>query len=79
VAHYATVLLLLWFGSLAHLGWLWVVGVIAAAAALAYEQWLVKPNDLSRVNRAFFTVNGFVGIGLFCFAVADLIVQGLRG
>ena len=79
VAHYATVLLLLWFGVLAHLGWTWTAGVIAAAAALAYEQHLVKPNDLSKVNRAFFTVNGFVGIGLFCFAVADLLSRGLRG
>ncbi len=78
VSHYATVLLLLWFGVLAHFGWLWLVGVLAAAAALAYEQWLIKPNDLSKVNRAFFTVNGFVGIGLFCFALADLISRGLR-
>jgi 4-hydroxybenzoate polyprenyltransferase len=78
LAHYATVMLLLWFGVLAHLGPLWVVGVVAAAIALAYEQWLVKPDDLSKVNRAFFTVNGFVGIGLFCFALADLVVRGLR-
>jgi 4-hydroxybenzoate polyprenyltransferase len=79
VAHYATVLLLLWFGVLAHLGWTWTAGVVAAAAALAYEQHLVKPDDLSKVNRAFFTVNGFVGIGLFCFAVADLLSRGFRG
>lgn len=79
VAHYATVLLLLWFGVLGHLGWTWTAGVVAAAVALAYEQHLVKPDDLSKVNRAFFTVNGFVGIGLFCFAVADLISRGLRG
>jgi 4-hydroxybenzoate polyprenyltransferase len=79
VAHYATVLLLLWFGVLAHLGWTWTTGVAAAAVALAYEQHLVKPDDLSKVNRAFFTVNGFVGIGLFCFAIADLVSRGLRG
>ncbi|HEY5172689.1 MAG TPA: 4-hydroxybenzoate octaprenyltransferase, partial [Acidimicrobiia bacterium] len=79
VAHYATVLLLLWFGVLAHLGWTWTAGVAAAAVALAYEQHLVKPDDLSKVNRAFFTVNGFVGIGLFCFAVADLLSRGFRG
>ena len=33
----------------------------------------VKPDDLSRVNRAFFTANGFVGIALLGFAVADLV------
>jgi 4-hydroxybenzoate polyprenyltransferase len=77
-AHYVTVLLLLWFGVAANLGWVWTVGVLAAAVALAYEQRLVKPNDLSNVNKAFFTVNGFVGIGLFLFALVDLVSQGLR-
>ena len=46
---------------------------------LAYEHAIVRPNDLSRVNRAFFTANGVIGIGLFGFALADLIVHGLRG
>lgn len=77
-AHYITVLLLLWFGVLANLGWVWSVGVVCAAVALAYEQKLVKPTDLSNVNRAFFTVNGFVGIGLFAFALVDLVAGGLR-
>ena len=40
---------------------------------------MVTPADLSRVNRAFFTANGFVGIALFAFALADLVVRlGLR-
>jgi 4-hydroxybenzoate polyprenyltransferase len=77
-AHYVTVLLLLWFGLLAGFGWVWTLGVIAAAVALAYEQRLVKPTDLSNVNKAFFTVNGFVGIGLFLFALVDLVARGLR-
>ncbi|MGH3261039.1 MAG: menaquinone biosynthesis prenyltransferase MqnP [Trebonia sp.] len=77
-AHYITVLLLLWFGAAAGLGWIWTAGVVAAAVALAYEQHLVKPTDLSKVNKAFFTVNGFVGIGLFVFALVDLVARGLR-
>jgi 4-hydroxybenzoate polyprenyltransferase len=77
-AHFATVLLLLWFGVLANLGAAWLLGVIAAAAALTYEQHLVKPTDLSKLNRAFFTVNGYVGIGLFAFGLVDLVAGGLR-
>ncbi|HET7668477.1 MAG TPA: menaquinone biosynthesis prenyltransferase MqnP [Mycobacterium sp.] len=77
-AHYVTVLLLLWFGAIAGLGWVWTAGVGAAALALIYEHRLVKPTDLSKVNRAFFTVNGFVGIGLFAFALVDLVAGGLR-
>ena len=68
VAHYATVLLLLWFGALAHLGWTWTVGVASQRARSPTSTWLVKPTDLSKVNRAFFTANGFVGIGLLLFA-----------
>ena len=39
-----------------------------------------EPTDLSRVNRAFFTANGVIGIVLFVFALADLVLlQGLKG
>ncbi|MEO6713123.1 MAG: menaquinone biosynthesis prenyltransferase MqnP [Mycobacteriales bacterium] len=78
VTHVVTVALFVWFGVAAGLGALWYVGVALAAAALVYEHLIVRPSDLSRVNRAFFTVNGFIGIGLFAFAVTELARQGLR-
>jgi 4-hydroxybenzoate polyprenyltransferase len=53
------------------------VGVVFTACALAYEHSLVKADDLSRVNRAFFTVNGFVGLGLFAFALLNFWALGL--
>lgn len=56
-------------------GWTFFVGVMAAAILLAYEQSLVRPDDLSRVNVAFFTLNGFVSIGLFVFAFLDLALR----
>lgn len=62
-------------GYLAGAGTVYFVGVAFAAALLAYEQSLVKPNDLSRVNLAFFTLNGFVSIGVFLFALADWLVR----
>jgi 4-hydroxybenzoate polyprenyltransferase len=74
VAHVVTFGLFVWFGALVGLGWLWWIGLALTAAAFGYEHAIVKPSDLSRVNRAFFTVNGFVGIGLFVFALADLLV-----
>ncbi len=76
--HVVTMALFVWYGLLVGAGWLWWAGLAVTAAAFAYEHALVKPHDLSKVNRAFFTVNGFVGIALFCFALADLIVRGLR-
>ena len=60
-------------------GWLWWVGLVLTAVAFAYQHIVVTPNDLSKINRAFFTANGFVGIALFLFALADLVVRlGLR-
>jgi len=50
------------------------VGVVFAALMLAYEQSLVKPNDLSRLDVAFFTLNGYVSIGLFVFALLDRVL-----
>ena len=76
--HVVTVAAFACFGAAAGLGWLWWTGLGLTAAVLAYEHAIVRPNDLSRVNRAFFTANGVIGIGLFAFALADLVVQGLR-
>lgn len=53
--------------------WFWV-GVGVAAALLAFEQSLVKPNDLSRVNLAFFTLNGIVSLSFFGFCLLDILV-----
>ncbi|MFC5000665.1 menaquinone biosynthesis prenyltransferase MqnP [Dactylosporangium cerinum] len=78
-AHVVTFGLFVWFGQLVDLGWLWWIGLVVTAAAFIYEHAIVRPDDLSRVNRAFFTANGFVGIALFVFALLDLtILGGLR-
>jgi 4-hydroxybenzoate polyprenyltransferase len=76
VAHVVTFALFVWFGALVGLGWLWWVGLLLTALAFGYEHAIVTPGDLSRVNRAFFTANGFVGIALFVFALADLVILG---
>jgi 4-hydroxybenzoate polyprenyltransferase len=73
VTHVITFGLFVWFGALVGLGWLWWIGLLLTALAFGYEHAIVRPGDLSRVNRAFFTANGFVGIVLFVFALADLI------
>lgn len=79
VAHVVTFVLFVWFGALVGFGWLWWIGLALTAVAFAYQHLVVSPTDLSRVNRAFFTANGFVGIALFGFALLDLVVRlGLR-
>ena len=63
------------FGMLLHpaLGILYAVGVVAVAGLLIYEHSLVKSNDLSKVNFAFFNVNGIISIGLMCVVIADCL------
>ena len=57
-----------------HLGLLALAGVAAVLALLVYEHSLVKPNDLSRVNAAFFTMNGYVSVLFFVFWAADIFL-----
>lgn len=52
-------------------------GLATVAALLAYEHSLVKPSDLSRVNTAFFTVNGWISILLFVTTGADIIWRSM--
>src|SRR6266853_2063368 len=54
------------------LGALSLAGIGVVAALLIYEHWLVKPDDLSRVNAAFFTMNGYVSVLFFLFWAADI-------
>ncbi len=58
-------------GYTLQVGWLYYVGVAFAAIMLAYEQSLVKPDDLSKLDLAFFTLNGYVSIGLFLFSLLE--------
>ncbi len=75
----ALLVLLFWVAEPLH-GSVYVLGVAAIAGLIAYEHWLVRPDDLSRVNRAFFTVNGVISIGLFVVVLAQLAVgPGLPG
>jgi len=65
-------LLTLFFIAQPPLGRVYLAGVLAVAGLLAYEHWLVRPADLSRINRAFFQVNGIISIGLFLLVVLDV-------
>ncbi len=66
---------LLWLIYLLALGPLAVAGVGAVCALLIYEHSLVKATDLSRVNAAFFTMNGWVSVLFFVFWAADIFLR----
>ena len=71
LSHCFMVLFLLSLLYLPILGWLYFFGVLLVAGLLFYEHALVKPDDLSRVNIAFFNVNGIISVVLMVFVVID--------
>ena len=72
--HVIAVALLVWMVMAFGLGKLAVAGVGFVALLLIYEQSLVKPDDLSRVNAAFFTMNGLVSMAFLFFIAGDLLL-----
>jgi 4-hydroxybenzoate polyprenyltransferase len=67
VLHVGAVGLLCWLAASFGLPWPAWVGVAVAAALLAYEHSLVKPNDLSKLDAAFFAMNGYISISFLVF------------
>jgi 4-hydroxybenzoate polyprenyltransferase len=68
--HVATVGCLAALPALVPLGWPYAVGLAAITLVLAYEHWIVGPNDLSRIDKAFFDLNGYVSLLFFVFVAA---------
>ncbi len=67
VMHVGVVLLLAWLAASFGLPWPAWAGIVVVAALLAYEHSLVKANDLSKLNAAFFTVNGYISMLFLLF------------
>ena len=73
--HVIMLLLLIALVAVFGLGKLAVVGVLSVAILLTYEHTLVSPRDLSKLNAAFFTMNGVISIVFFAFLAADLLLH----
>jgi 4-hydroxybenzoate polyprenyltransferase len=56
-------------------GWIYGAGVAVVAALLVYEHALVRPGDLSRLDAAFFTMNGVISLAFFAFVLADRVLR----
>jgi 4-hydroxybenzoate polyprenyltransferase len=77
VFHLLTFIFILLTGTMANLGVIYFIGVFVLSGFLLYEHLLIKENDLSKINKAFFTVNGFVSIIYMIFVIADIYLGGL--
>ena len=73
--HIATAIGFVVLFLLTSLSWWYLIGIIIALGLLIYEHLIVKPNDLTRLNTAFFTMNGVLSIVVFAFTFIDLAVK----
>jgi len=75
IFHIVMLLLLLSLVFVFGLGKLAMIGVLAVSVLLAYEHSLVKADDLSKLNAAFFTMNGVISVVFFGFIAGDLLLK----
>lgn len=75
VFHAGTVIALAAVGAGVGAGWLYWVGVAVVAVLLLYEHSLVRVDDLSKLDAAFFTMNGIISIAFFGFVLAERLVR----
>ncbi|HVT99627.1 MAG TPA: UbiA-like polyprenyltransferase [Acidobacteriaceae bacterium] len=73
--HLLMLALLIELAVLFHLGPIAAAGIVAVAALLLWEHTLVSPRDLTRLNAAFFTMNGVIAVIFFLFVAADLLIR----
>jgi 4-hydroxybenzoate polyprenyltransferase len=56
------------------LGMIYYAGIGVISLMIAWEHHLVKPGDLSKLNAAFFNMNGYISVTIFCFTLADVLI-----
>lgn len=72
ISHLVTMASLFWLFPLLNLGWYYLAGVFIALCLIIYEHTLVKENDLSKLNMAFFNMNGYISVTVFVFTLVDV-------
>jgi 4-hydroxybenzoate polyprenyltransferase len=73
--HVVTLAALFALPHAAGLGAPFLVGVVVVAALLVYEHAIVRPTDLSRLDAAFFTLNGYVSVVFFAATLVDVLLR----
>ncbi|HVH99608.1 MAG TPA: UbiA-like polyprenyltransferase [Enhygromyxa sp.] len=73
VLHLVTAAALIGVHLIAGLGVAHLIGMILVLAILVYEHWIVRPNDLSRIDKAFFDLNGWISIAYFAAMLIDVL------
>jgi len=75
--HLAMLGLLLWLHFSMQLGPFFMFGILATAAMLLYEHWLLRDGNLEKLDAAFFTMNGYISMVIFFATVGDIMQRGM--
>jgi 4-hydroxybenzoate polyprenyltransferase len=73
-SHAFAIAALFTLASLLPLGWYYIAGVIIALCLIIYEHTLVREDDLSKLNVAFFNMNGYISVTVFVFTLLDVLL-----
>jgi 4-hydroxybenzoate polyprenyltransferase len=73
-SHATTIAALFWLDSLLSLGWFYIAGILIALFLIIYEHSLVKEDDLSKLDLAFFNMNGYISVTIFVFTLLDVLL-----
>jgi 4-hydroxybenzoate polyprenyltransferase len=73
-SHAITMAALFWLASLLSLGWYYLAGVLVSSCLIVYEHTLVREDDLSKLNFAFFNMNGYISVTIFLFTLLDIVL-----
>lgn len=73
--HLVMLILLFTLFKVMGLGTFFLVAILAAAAMLLYEHWLLKDGDLGKLDAAFFNMNGYISVAILLFTAADVLTR----
>ncbi|MBI5199176.1 MAG: UbiA family prenyltransferase [Nitrospirae bacterium] len=74
ISHFITVVLLLSLYPLLKLGYIYLIGLVAVTGLFIKEHSLVKETDLSKLDMAFFNMNGYISVAIFVFTLFDILI-----
>jgi 4-hydroxybenzoate polyprenyltransferase len=75
LSHAVTMAALFWMAPLLSLGWYYIAGVFISLCLIVYEHTLVKEDDLSKLDFAFFNMNGYISVTIFFFTLLDVLLR----
>ena len=75
ILHFLSVVLVILAGYYGEFGWLYWAAAIVFCGMLIYQQSIVKPNDLSKVNIAFMTANGIASVVFAVLVISDIFIK----